>query len=499
MFHSQILVLSTLLCVTLCAEDLKFPPGFRFGAASAAYQVEGAWNINDKGENIWDRFVHTKPEYITGAATGDVACDSYHLWERDIEIAKELGLHFYRFSIGWSRLLPTGFANYVSEDGKEYYNKLIDGLWAEGIEPVVTLYHWDLPQSLQDLGGWTNPLIVDWFGDYARIAYSLYADRVKLWLTINEPLTFCDANYNIGTLAPGIISPDHGAYLCNKYTLLAHAKGYRIYDEEFRPKYHGEVSLANHLTWFEPWTEDDEELAELAIQNCAGRYSHPIFSKEGGWPPSIEKLMTENSKKKGYLKSNFPAFTKEEIDFIKGTYDFYAMNHYTSRIIRKAKEGEELRPWPVGDAPDLDAVMGGLPDWEQTSSYWFFVFPPGIRRQLVWLKKNYGDMKFLIMENGYSGVEELNDQKRINFYESYLKELLLAIKEDGVNLTHYAAWTMLDNFEWMDGYSSKFGLYQVNFTDPNRTRTPRASAFYYKNIIKSHSLDVEKPTVDEVH
>ncbi|XP_028036754.1 myrosinase 1-like [Bombyx mandarina] len=562
--------------------------------------------IPDKGESIWDRLVHTKPEAIMDLTNGDVTCDSYHLWERDIEMATELGLHFYRFSLSWPRLMPTGFSNKISEDGQKYYNNLIDGLLDKGIEPLVTIFHWDLPQSLQDLGGWMNPLIVDWFEDYARVVFSLFADRVKTWVSINEPVSICDYVYNTGGMAPPILEPHVAPYVCTKHVLLAHAKAWRIYDEEFRPMYNGEITLAIPLIWYEAlsaeheelaellrenivsgwmnplivdWFEDyarvvfslfadrvktwvtinepvsicdyvyntggmappilephvapyvctkhvllahakawriydeefrpmyngeitlaipliwyealsaeHEELAELLRENIAGRYSHPVYSKEGGWPPSLEKHLEEVGRRKGFNKSVLPPFTKEEIDLIRGTYDYYGMNFYTSRLVRKARPGESIGAWPLSGAPDFDAAFEKDPSWVAGYSSWFYVTPEYFRPQIMWLKEKYGDLKFLITENGISTGPGLDDRMRVEYYRDHLKELLLAIHEDGVNVVGFTAWTLMDNFEWNDGLGSKFGLYEVNFTSPERTRTPRASAHYYKSIIDTHSI-----------
>ncbi|XP_028037389.1 myrosinase 1-like [Bombyx mandarina] len=470
--------------------DLNFPPEFKFGVASSAYQIEGAWNVSDKSESIWDTFTREHADIISDRSNGDIACDSYHLWRRDIEMLVELGVHFYRFSISWPRVLPTGFPNYISEDGVKYYNTLINALLENGIEPLVTLYHWDLPQRLQDLGGWTNPHIAEWFENYARTAFELFGDRVKTWITINEPFVVCDMAYNTGLVAPGIIDPEIAPYLCNKYTLMAHARAWRLYDKEFRHKYHGKISIANQLFWFQPLTEEDKEVTDLALENCVGRYSHPIYSKKGGWPPSIEKTIHDNSRRQGYLKSNLPVLTKQEIEYIKGTYDFFGLNHYTSRLVRKAESGEKLSPWPTGDAPDFNARLLVSPHWPNTSSSWFFVNPPGIRKLLQWLKKNYGDLTVLVTENGFPNLGGVEDVDRINYYRDNMHEILLAIKKDKINVTAYTAWTLMDNYEWMDGYKSKFGLYHVDFTSPQRTRTPKASAEYYKSVIKAHSLKV---------
>ncbi|CAH0717629.1 unnamed protein product, partial [Brenthis ino] len=483
---------TTTICACAVVESKLFPPGFKFGAATAAYQVEGAWNVSDKSESVWDHFVHSRPENVVDFSTGDVACDSYNQWKRDVEIAEDLGLHFYRFSIGWTRLMPKGFSNYVSEDGKNYYNNLINALLDKGIEPVITMYHWDLPQSLQDLGGWTNPLISDWFAEYARVVFSLFADRVKIWITLNEPIVFCEVAYSMGVHAPGIVSPGIGNFMCNKNTLLAHAKAWRIYDKEFRPKYHGKVSLTNQILWVEARNESDEDTAELARQLMAGMYSHPIFSKEGGWPPMVEAIMAKKSKKEGRTQSRLPPFTKEEINLIKGTYDFYGFNYYTSRIAHKAQPREPIGLWPLFGNPEFEIVMSTRTDWKLAATNWFYVNAPGFRHQLRWLKKNYGDVEIFITENGFAGYDfGLKDYDRVQYYKDHLEQVLLAINEDGVNVTRYTAWTMLDNFEWNDGYRSKFGLYQVDFEDPKRPRHPRASAHYYKRVIQHHSFDID--------
>ncbi|XP_075985451.1 myrosinase 1-like [Anticarsia gemmatalis] len=365
MIYNSALVLSILISGSWClvTKDLKFPEWFKFGAASAAYQVEGAWNVSDKGENIWDRLLHKRPEVAVGGANGDVACDSYHLWRRDIEMAEELGLDVYRFSISWTRLLPNGFANYISEDGKRYYNNLIDGLLEKGIEPVVTIYHFDLPQIFQDLGGWANPLISDWFADYARVVFTLYADRVKTWITINEPFATCDMGYDLQH-GPYISDKKIGKYLCNKYSLISHAKAYRIYDEEFRPKYKGKLSLAQIFIWYDPATPEDAELTDLMLEYWEGRYSYPIFSKEGGWPPNIEKYLADKAKKEGYPYPRLPPFTAEEIELVRGTHDYYALNHYSSRLIRKARPGEKIGVYPYFGAEELGVQIENDPSFE---------------------------------------------------------------------------------------------------------------------------------------
>ncbi|XP_072947937.1 myrosinase 1-like isoform X2 [Epargyreus clarus] len=488
MLFLRAVVLGTIV-VSGYGSDRRFPSGFKFGSASSAYQVEGGWNASDKGESVWDRYAHDHPDIVVNG-NGDVACDSYHLWKEDIRIAHELGLHFYRFSISWTRIMPTGFPTAISETGKQYYSNLIDGLLEKGIEPVVTLYHWDLPQKLQDLGGWTNPLITDWFSDYARIIFSFYADRVKTWITINEPILICDGAYNMEFTAPRIKEMEMAPFLCNKHTLIAHAKAWRIYDTEYRHKYHGKVSLTNNLVWMEPFTPEYEDLAELALQHCAGRYAHPIFSKEGGWPPLLEKVIAEYSRKQGHVRSRLPPFTKAEKELIRGTYDFFAMNMYTSRLVRPSEPGDGPRIWFVTGSPELNITLVADPRWKVGAVSIMPAYPVGMRRQIAWLRREYGQhLPILITETGYGSLDRnLDDEERIDFISDHLEQILLSIKEDGANIIGFSVWTLMDNFEWMDGYRSRFGLYDVDFKDPMRKRTPRASAHFYSHLIKTQIL-----------
>ncbi|XP_050673111.1 myrosinase 1-like [Leptidea sinapis] len=468
-----------------------FPPYFKFGASSSAYQVEGAWNEDGKTASIWDNFVHKIPSPIAENATGDVAADSYHLWKEDVRIASELGLNFYRFSISWPRLLPNGFSNEINEAGVEYYNNLINGLLEAGIEPVVTLYHWDLPTILQELGGWANPLIADWFADYSRVVFSLFADRVKTWITINEPIVICEVTYGLGVAPPSVVEDKFSPYICNKNVLLAHAKAYRVYDREFRRLYGGRLSISNHIVWYEPLTPADESLAELTRQNAAGRYAHAIFSRQGGWPPEIEQLLLEISIREGYRYSRLPRFTQAEKKLIRGTADFFGLNYYTARKVRYAQPGEDIGPWFTNGYKDANAVLEIPSDAVLSASSALAIYPKGIRSLLCWIQKSYGNVPIWITENGFPGSElELNDFNRIKYIKDHLEQVSLAMNVDGVNVIGYTFWSLTDNMEWNDGYRTKFGLYQIDFNDPERNRVARLSAQFYKCVIIHHSVDV---------
>lgn len=239
-------------------------------------------HIAGKAENIWDHMTHADPCLIADCLNGDIAGDSYHKHERDVEMMRELGLEFYRFSLSWPRILPNSFPDKINEAGVAYYNNLINEMLKYNIQPMVTLYHWDLPQKLQELGGWTNPQIVDWYADYARVVFELFGDRVKYWITINEPREVCYQGYGVDTMAPRLNMTGVGEYMCAKNLLMAHAKAYHIYDEEFRPTHGGNIFITLSTSWYTPVTKDDAEAAEETLQfEVSSRYAN-IFNSNNG-------------------------------------------------------------------------------------------------------------------------------------------------------------------------------------------------------------------------
>ncbi|PZC77126.1 hypothetical protein B5X24_HaOG203680 [Helicoverpa armigera] len=275
----------------------RFPDDFLFGAATASYQIEGGWDADGKGENIWDHLTHTNPTVVQDLTNGDIAADSYHNYKRDVEMMRELGLDAYRFSISWARILPTGFSNEINPPGIEYYNNLINEMVKYNITPMVTLYHWDLPQKLQDLGGLMNPLFTEWFEDYARVVFENFGDRVKLFITFNEPREICFEGLEDMNKAPLLNTTGVGVYLCAKNLVMAHARAYHLYDKEFRATQGGQCGITISVNWFGPATNsaEDEMAAEIMRQVQWGLYAEPIFSAEGGFPRELSQRIAEKS------------------------------------------------------------------------------------------------------------------------------------------------------------------------------------------------------------
>ncbi|KAJ8982455.1 hypothetical protein NQ317_010195 [Molorchus minor] len=483
-------IVSVLFLVASSLADINsryFPSNFKIGVANAAPQIEGAWNEDGKGETVWDHFAHTYPEKIVDGTGPDVASDSYHKYKEDVAMVKAMGLDYYRLSIAWSRILPTGYTDQVNQPGVDYYTNLFAELKANNIEPMVTLYHWDLPQPLEEeLGGWLNEQTADLFAEFARLCYQLYGDDVKMWITINEPKQVCQSGYGTGILAPGIVSDGIGDYVCARNVILAHAKAYHIYDDEFRATQGGRVAMVIDTLWFEPGSdsEADKEAAERILQFSFGLYGNPIYI--GDWPQVVIDRVAMRSTQEGYAQSRLPAFSAEEIDYIKGTYDYLALNHYTTHMVNATEETAIGTP---GYGADISVREWQQPDWPPGAASWFSVVPWGLRNLLVWLKNTYGDIEIVITENGLSDTSGImEDDHRIYYFQNYLSNCLDAIYEDGVNLSTYIAWSILDDWEWTGGFTSFLGMYSVNFTDPERTRTPRKSATFFTDIVKNRCL-----------
>lgn len=465
-----------------------FPEGFRWGTATSAYQIEGGWNADGKGEQIWDRWCHEGGR-VALDETGDIACDSYNRYNEDIQIMKNMGVHFYRFSISWARILPDGTINNINEPGIDYYSRLIDGLLAADIEPMITLFHWDLPQALQDVGGWANDTIIEHFKEYSRLCFRRFGARVRMWLTFNEPWVITWLGYGSGVFAPGIKGPNVTVYTVTHNIIKCHAESWHIYDQEFRSSQRGRISITLDIDWKEPKSNSPEDIAaaDRAIDFKLGWYAHPILVN-GDYPASMKEHIGNHSLKEGLTESRLPVFTPQEIARNKGTYDYLGINHYSSVIVSHFPREVSTLGWET----DRDVHEESDPTWPTSGSNWLLVVPWGLRKILVWIKEHYNNPEVIITENGVSDIPaefgSLNDQFRINFYRDYINNVLKAVKLDGCNVTGYTAWSLMDNFEWNDGYTATFGLHYINFTDPTRRRVPKDSAGFFKKLVADNGF-----------
>ncbi|XP_043267847.1 myrosinase 1-like isoform X2 [Venturia canescens] len=467
------------------ANYLRFPEGFVIGASTAAHQIEGSWNATGKGISIWDHYTHADSSRIMNHDNADIACDSYNKYKQDIQLLKELGFDAYRFSISWTRILPTGFSNTVNRPGIEHYKNLIDELLANGIEPIVTMLHWDHPQSMEDLGGWTNEKMIDWFVDYARILFQELGPKVKKWVTMNEPEAHCVKGYSLGDHAPGKKVHGIAEYLCTHNALKAHASVYRLYQNQFKSLQNGIIGLSfNMMNYYPKNPNVDQTAADTAFTFGNGWMFHPIFSATGDYPEIIKKLVAENSARQGFQRSRLPEFTTEWVNKIRGSADFLGLNHYTSWLVESGATGSVpsfLHDRGISRSPD--------PAWEKASSTWLNVVPEGFGDLLRKIASDYGNPVIYVLENGVSDRGETLDLFRIRYYHDYVKSMLIAMNRDHVNVKGYFVWSLLDNFEWDMGYSECFGIVKVNFTDPERQRTPKESALWWKRVLKSRHLE----------
>ncbi|XP_023019417.2 cytosolic beta-glucosidase [Leptinotarsa decemlineata] len=462
------------------------PKHIAVGVATAAYQIEGAWNLDGKGEQVWDTFIHDNPSRVSDHTNGDVASDSYHFYKQDVAAMKEVGVNYYRFSIAWSRILPDGTLKKINQAGIDYYVNLFEELESKGIQAMVTLHHWDIPTALEKQGGWQNPKVVDWFVDYARLCYEKFGKYVQSWVTINEPKQICHAGYGLGVFAPGVVSPGVGEYLCARHVLLAHAKAWHVFDKEFRSKLKSRNTIVIDSDWYEPATHSkaDAIAAEIKRQFVYGMYAHPIVY--GNWPKIMIDNIAKYSKAQGFKQSRLPAFSQEEIELIKGTYDFLAVNHYTTYMVSALEDPNHVG----GVSWDEDSGVNSYQKstWKTAAIDWFKIVPWGFGKLLRWLKHTYGDKEIVITENGVSDTTgTLRDQHRIDYLQSYMSHMVDAIY-DGVNVTSYTVWSIIDNFEWNQGFNAKLGMYYINMSDPEKRRIAKDSSKYLAKVIKTRCL-----------
>uniref|UniRef100_A0A668S5X4 beta-glucosidase n=1 Tax=Oreochromis aureus TaxID=47969 RepID=A0A668S5X4_OREAU len=460
-----------------------FPEGFSWGISSSAYQIEGGWNADGKGPSIWDTFTQTT-DSIPDSANGNVACDSYNRLNEDLYMLRALRVKSYRFSLSWSRIFPDGTRKSLNQKGVDYYNRLIDGLIAYNIEPMVTLYHWDLPEALQKVSGWENAAMIDIFNDYCDFCFATFGDRVKFWITINQPQTIAWSGYGLGNMPPNVVDPGYRPYIVAHNLIKAHAKAYHTYDDKYRQVQGGLISIALNADWFEPADVNvvrEVVTADRAMQFQLGWFAHPIF-KNGDYPDALKWQVGNKSEIQGLPQSRLPSFTEEEKNFIKGTADVFCVNHYTTRVVSYLTA--ELQPhsyeWDrdLRETDEPDSPTTAIPN--QKAVAW------GLRRLLNWIKEEYGDPEIYITENG--AAVEWDDFERVMFYKAYIDEALKAYDLDGVRLQGYTATAFMDSFEWLHGYKFLFGLHHVDFTNPDRPRTPKYSAHYYYNIIKDNGF-----------
>ncbi|CAO2636702.1 Lactase/phlorizin hydrolase [Lemmus lemmus] len=465
-----------------------FRDDFLWGVSSSAYQIEGGWDADGKGPSIWDNFTHSTGNTVKNNATGDIACDSYNQLEADLNILRALKVKSYRFSISWPRIFPTGRNSSINSHGVNYYNRLIDGLVQSNISPMVTLFHWDLPQALQDIGGWENPSLIDLFNSYADFCFKTFGDRVKFWMTFNEPLYMVLFGYSSGVFPPNVQDPGWAPYRVSHILLKAHARVYHTYDEKYRQEQRGVISLNLNTNWVEPKDPGvlrDVEAADRMLQFSLGWFAHPIF-RNGDYPDVMKWNVGNRSELQHLAGSRLPSFTEEEKAYIRGTADVFCLNTYSSEFVQHSTP--RLNPPSYED--DRELTVSSNSSWPDSGSFWLKMTPFGFRRILNWLKEEYNNPPIYVTENGVSrrGDPELNDTDRIYYLRSYINEALKAYRLDGVDLRGYSAWSLMDNFEWVSGYMIKFGLYHVDFDDVTRPRTARASARYYTEVITNNGM-----------
>ncbi|PIN07435.1 Beta-glucosidase, lactase phlorizinhydrolase [Handroanthus impetiginosus] len=487
-----------------------FAKDFVFGSASSAYQFEGAAQEDGRGPSIWDAWTLNQPSNITDRSNGNVAIDHYHKYKEDVKLMKKTGLAAYRFSISWPRILPGGkLSGGINQEGINFYNNLIDTLLAEGIEPYVTLFHWDLPLVLQqEYGGFLSENIVKDYCEYVELCFWEFGDRVKHWITFNEPYPFCVYGYVTGTFPPGrgSSSPDNNSaicrhkgsgvpracaegnpgtepYLAGHHLLLAHAYAVDLYRREFQPYQGGNIGITEVSHFFEPLndTQEDRNAASRALDFMLGWFLAPLAT--GDYPQSMRNGAGDR----------LPKFTREQTKLIKDSYDFLGLNYYaTFYAIYTPRPSNQPPSFSTDQELTTSTERNNVAIGQTVVSNGLGINPRGIYNLLVYIKEKYNVGLIYITENGMRETNDTNltvsearkDQVRIKYHQDHLHYLKMAIR-DGVNVKAYFIWSFADNFEWADGFTIRFGIFYTDFRDGHLKRYPKSSAIWWTRFLNN--------------
>ena len=449
-------------------KEIKKEKTFNWGVATSSYQIEGAHDTDGRGPSVWDVFSHTKGRVKNGD-TGDIACDHYNKFSDDIILMRELGVDSYRFSVSWPRIFPIGTEDKINQSGMDFYDRLVDTLLENNITPFVTLNHWDIPQGLEDLGGWTNRDMVQQFVKYSHYLSRDLGDRVANWITHNEPWCISFLGYVEGRKPPGL----KGAWAKSLHTahhlLLSHGKAVPEIKSNVR---NAKVGITLNLNTAIPASDSEYDKKECAFYDAQFNrlYLDPLYKKE--YPELLFKRLLE----KGAIEQSDINFIKDgDLKTISTPTDFLGVNYYSRAVIRDEDVDEALND-------EHKVTMGPKTDfgWE--------VYPRGIYDLLKRLQDEYNVNEIMITENGCSygdGPNEnkkVNDVKRVEYHRSHIEQILIAVDE-GIPCTGYFAWSLMDNFEWAEGYSQRFGLIWVDFD--TLERIPKESYYWYQKFLKS--------------
>jgi beta-glucosidase len=441
-----------------------FPEDFLWGAATSAYQIEGSPLADGAGASIWHRYAHT-PGRVANGDTGDRACDHYRRYADDVGLMARLGLNAYRFSIAWGRVLPEGTGK-VNRKGLDFYERLVDALLAHGIEPMATLYHWDLPAALHDRGGWLNPDSALWFVDYALTMFHALDDRVRLWVTLNEPWVVTVAGYLNGDNAPGHRSLNETPRVAHAL-LRAHAAAVTAYRGTGRHR----IGLAVNLEPQHPASGSPQDRAAAQRRDAFINrwFLDPLFYAT--YPPELADIFS----------ADWPGYTATDLAALPGTVDFLGVNYYSRGVVRDDPADRPVRAARVRQDHNPHSAM----DWE--------VYPAGLTEILLWIKGRYGNPPVYITENGAAFDDptpdhgKVQDPRRVDYLRRHLRAARQAL-DQGVDLRGYFAWSLLDNFEWAHGYAKRFGLVHVDFA--SQRRTLKQSARFYREVIRSRGSNL---------